>query len=49
MRKILIVEDDLNIQTLEKDYLEANSFTVKTAANGNIGLVRWVLKPILLT
>ena len=38
MRKILIVEDDLNIQTLEKDYLEANSFTVKTAANGNIGL-----------
>ncbi len=38
MRKILIVEDDLNIQTLEKDYLEANSFTVKTAADGNIGL-----------
>ena len=38
MRKILIVEDDLNIQTLEKDYLEANSFTVKTATNGNIGL-----------
>ena len=34
MKKVLIIEDDLNIQTLEKDYLEANSFSVKTADNG---------------
>ena len=38
MNKILIVEDDLNIQALEKDYLEANSFVVETAADGNTGL-----------
>lgn len=38
MNKILIVEDDLNIQALEKDYLEANSFVVETADDGNTGL-----------
>lgn len=38
MKKILIVEDDLNIQTLEKDYLEANSFFVKAEADGKKGL-----------
>ncbi|MDE6110385.1 MAG: response regulator, partial [Eubacterium sp.] len=38
MKKVLIIEDDLNIQTLEKDYLEANSFSVKTASNGTDGL-----------
>lgn len=38
MKKILIIEDDLNIQGIEKDYLEANSFTVSTAADGESGL-----------
>lgn len=38
MKKILIIEDDLNIQTLEKDYLEANNFEVKTANDGKTGL-----------
>lgn len=38
MKKILIIEDDLNIQTLEKDYLEANGFFVKTADDGKTGL-----------
>lgn len=38
MKKILIIEDDANICTLEKDYLEANGFEVSTAANGNTGL-----------
>lgn len=38
MKKILIVEDDINIQTLEKDYLEANSFLVETATDGITGL-----------
>jgi DNA-binding response OmpR family regulator len=37
-RKILIVEDDENILRLEKDYLEANNFTVDTSTNGKIGL-----------
>ena len=37
-KKILIVEDDLNIQALEKDYLESNSFVVETAADGKTGL-----------
>lgn len=37
-KKILIIEDDLNIQTLEKDYLEANGFTVETESNGKDGL-----------
>ena len=34
MKKILIIEDDINISALEQDYLEANSFEVKTAADG---------------
>lgn len=38
MKKILIIEDDINIQTLEKDYLEANSFSVETATDGETGL-----------
>ncbi len=38
MKKILINEDDLNIQGIEKDYLEANSFSVSTAADGETGL-----------
>jgi DNA-binding response OmpR family regulator len=38
MKKILVVEDDLNIQELERDYLEANNFTVKAASDGKEGL-----------
>lgn len=38
MKKILVIEDDLNIQALEKDYLEANNFAVKTASDGKEGL-----------
>lgn len=38
MNQILIIEDDLNIQGIEKDYLEANSFSVSTAADGETGL-----------
>lgn len=40
MKKILIVEDDINIQALEKDYLEANSFLVETATDGISGLAK---------
>lgn len=38
MNKVLIVEDDLNISTLEKDYLEANYLYVETATDGETGL-----------
>lgn len=38
MSKILIVEDDVNILQLERDYLEANDFKVETATNGIEGL-----------
>lgn len=37
-KHILIVEDDENILQLEKDYLEANGFTVSTAADGTAGM-----------
>jgi DNA-binding response OmpR family regulator len=38
MAKILVIEDDQAIAELEKDYLEANSFTVDTAFDGESGL-----------
>lgn len=38
MKKILIVEDDMGIAELERDYLEANNFKVEIATNGNEGL-----------
>jgi DNA-binding response OmpR family regulator len=38
MSKILIIEDDVNILQLEKDYLEANGFEVDFATDGAKGL-----------
>lgn len=38
MKKILIIEDDVNILTLEKDYLQKNNFEVDTAPDGAKGL-----------
>ncbi len=38
MNKILIIEDDENILTLEKDYLEANGFEVDYTLEGTNGL-----------
>ena len=37
-RKILIIEDDVNIAALERDYLEANGYIAKAEYNGNDGL-----------
>lgn len=37
-KRILIVEDDESILRLERDYLEANGFTVEEAQNGDTGL-----------
>jgi DNA-binding response OmpR family regulator len=38
MKRILIIEDDQVIAEVEKDYLEANGYTVEIAASGDVGL-----------
>lgn len=38
MKKILIIEDDINILELEKDYLEANGFETFATTDGEAGL-----------
>lgn len=38
MSKILIVEDELAIAELEKDYLELSGFDVEVASDGQVGL-----------
>ena len=40
MEKILLVEDDLDIAELERDYLELNGFAVDMEKNGRRGLER---------
>ena len=38
MKKILIIEDDINILELERDYLEASGFEVFATTDGHAGL-----------
>lgn len=40
MSKILIVEDELAIAELEKDYLELSGFEVEVETQGDVGLLR---------
>lgn len=40
MSTILIIEDDLSIAELERDYLEMNGFQVEIAATGDEGLAK---------
>lgn len=40
MSKILIIEDELSIAELEKDYLELSEFTVEIETDGEMGLKR---------
>ena len=40
MQKILIIEDDRDIATIERDYLELNNYQVEIAADGLAGLER---------
>ncbi|MEE0435595.1 MAG: response regulator transcription factor [Peptococcaceae bacterium] len=40
MDKILIIEDDIAIAEIERDYLEMEGFAVEIAADGNSGLER---------
>lgn len=40
MRNILIIEDELSIAELEKDYLELSGFSVDIETSGDLGLVK---------
>lgn len=40
MSKILIIEDDISITEIERDYLELNGFSVESAQDGTSGLAR---------
>ncbi|KAB3530679.1 response regulator transcription factor [Alkaliphilus pronyensis] len=42
MSRILIIEDDISIAELEKDYLEINGFEVQVETSGRLGLERAV-------
>ena len=44
MSKILIIEDELSIAELERDYLELNDFEVEIETNGLKGLEKafWI-------
>ena len=39
-KKILIIEDEISIAELEKDYLELSTFSVEIATNGTTGLAK---------
>ncbi|GEB34095.1 MULTISPECIES: response regulator transcription factor [Brevibacillus] len=45
MKHILIVEDDTVIAEVEKDYLEANGYTVEVAHSGEVGLQKALTEP----
>jgi DNA-binding response OmpR family regulator len=40
MRNILIIEDELSIAELEKDYLELSGFSVDIETSGDLGLIK---------
>ena len=40
MSKILIIEDEVAIAELEKDYLELSGFEVELETDGEVGLKR---------
>jgi len=40
MSKVLIIEDEVAIADLEKDYLELSGFEVETENDGTVGLKR---------
>jgi len=49
MSKILVIEDDINIRTNIKEFLEENDFQVETACNGSNGITKAIkLKPDLI-
>ena len=40
MKRILIIEDDTDIASIECDFLHISGFSVEIASNGKIGLQR---------
>ncbi len=40
MKKILLIEDEISIAELERDYLELSGFAVEIAGDGTVGLER---------
>ena len=40
MKRILLIEDEISIAELERDYLELSGFTVEIAGDGTTGLER---------
>lgn len=47
-RKILIIEDDVNIMSLIKDYLEIEGFTIEQSTDGAQGLQKALTEPFSL-
>lgn len=43
MKQILIIEDDVNIAEMEKDYLQLNGYKVEIAQDGDVGFKRALL------
>jgi len=43
MKQILIIEDDVNIAELEKDYLQLNGYKVEIAQDGEVGFKKALL------
>ncbi len=41
MKKILVVDDEVDLAMMIKTRLEANGFEVMTASNGKDGLIQW--------
>jgi len=46
MKKILIIEDELSIAELEKDYLESVGFAVDIETSGDAGLAKALAEPV---
>ena len=43
MKQILIIEDDVNIAEMEKDYLQLNGYKVEIALDGEVGFKKALL------
>jgi len=45
MKKILIVEDDINVQNVYRHFLEAKGYKVITASNGEVAIEQIGIQP----
>ena len=44
MKRVLIIEDDISIAELERDYLEINGFSVDIESSGDKGFYKFNMK-----